>query len=145
MSANNESAPETQRYLLLGEREENLYLGFRDNVTHKFSGMKLAEVASFGMTPDVINGVAVDPRDDYLVAAVRIPKKIFEGSNDLEGARGFFEHNFAVDIAGRLGGFVCPRAIEPITESADNVFISWLKAKVDESQRILESGGLGDD
>ncbi len=145
MSFNTESTPEMQRYLLLGEREQNLYLGFRDAVTHRFSGMKLEELGAFGMTPDLINGVAVDPRDEYQVAAVRIPKKTFEGSTDLDGARGFFEHAFAVDIAGRMGGFVCERGIEPITEKADNVFVSWLEAKVDASQRTLENGALGDD
>lgn len=145
MSLNNESTPEISPCIALGESEDSFFVGFRDQVTKRFSGLELTELEPLGIGSDTVDGVFVNPRDEYKVAAVRISKKVFSRSSDLDGARGGFQHEFAVDLAEKLGGIIWDHGIESFPEGTDAKFVSYLQAKVDASQRTLENGALGDD
>ncbi len=134
-----ESSPEVQHYLVLGEYKDSFYVGFRDEETNRFAGVKLGELAALGFHESSLDGVAIDPRDEYRVVAVRFPKKAFGDPKDEDSVRGTFHNEFAINVSEKMGGFVCPRGIETMRESSDKAFTSLVQAKVDQSFRAFQT------
>jgi len=130
MTSQSEQSP-NPKYLVLGELNDNFYIGFRSTETNKFAGIAIAELVELGLDNENVDGVALDNNKD--VVAVRIHKSELETDSEHATPHSQFEFSFAVDVASKHGAFVCPRGIEQLTDRADKVFMSLLGANADAS------------